>query len=58
MKQYLATLIEGKELSREDTHEIMVNITKQKYNEHQISALLMGIQMHGVTVNELKLSIL
>ena len=53
MKQYLATLIEGKELSREDTHEIMVNITKQKYNEHQISALLMGIQMHGVTVNEL-----
>ncbi len=53
MKQYLATLIEGKELSREDTREIMVNITKEKYNEHQISALLMGIQMHGVTVNEL-----
>ncbi len=44
MKQYLATLIEGKELSREDTREIMVNITKEKYNEHQISALLMGIR--------------
>ena len=53
MKQYLEKLIEGKDLTREETHEIMLNIVEEKYSEHQISALLMGIQMHGATVDEL-----
>ena len=53
MKQYLNMLLEGQQLSREDTHTIMVNMTKEAYNEHQIAALLMGIQMRGATVDEL-----
>ncbi len=53
MKQYLAQLIDGVSLTREQTHEILLNITQQKYNDQQIAALLMGIQMRGVTVDEL-----
>ena len=53
MKQYLLKLIEGATLSREDTHDIMLNMTKEAYNEQQIAALLMALQMHGVTVDEL-----
>lgn len=53
MKEYLIRLIEGHELSRKDTYKIMVNITKECYSEYELSALLMGIQMRGVTVDEL-----
>ena len=53
MKNYLEKLIAGKELDREDTHDIMINITEEKYNDQQIAALLMAIQMHGVSVDEL-----
>ncbi len=53
MKQYLETLLEGQNLSREDTRDILHNIVEQKYNEQQIAALLLGIQMRGVTVDEL-----
>lgn len=40
-------------MSREDTRDIMLNMTKEAYNEQQIAALLMALQMHGVTVDEL-----
>ena len=53
MKNYLEKLVEGKELSREETHDIMIGITQEKYQAEQIAALLMGIQMHGVSVDEL-----
>lgn len=53
MKQYLTKLIEGATLTREDTHAIMLGITEQNYNEHQIAALLMGLQTRGVTVDEM-----
>jgi anthranilate phosphoribosyltransferase len=53
MKNYLEKLVEGKELSREETHDIMIGITQEKYKAEQIAALLMGIQMHGVSVDEL-----
>lgn len=53
MKKYLNKLIGGEVLTREDTHEIMIGITKEKYNECQISALLMALQTRGVTVDEL-----
>jgi len=53
MKQYLLKLIEGETLSQEDTHQIMLNITKEQYNEHQIAALLMAIQTRGATVEEI-----
>ena len=53
MKQYLLKLIDGQTLSREETHTIMLNITKEQYNVQQIAALLMAMQTRGVTVAEL-----
>ncbi|MCD8301704.1 MAG: anthranilate phosphoribosyltransferase [Prevotellaceae bacterium] len=53
MKKYLLRLIDGATLSREDTHEIMLAITQEKYNVQQIAALLMALQTRGVTVDEL-----
>lgn len=53
MKQYLLKLIDGETLSRQDTHQIMLNITQEQYNVQQIAALLMAIQTRGVTVAEL-----
>ncbi|MBR6415193.1 MAG: anthranilate phosphoribosyltransferase [Bacteroidales bacterium] len=53
MKQYLNQIIEGETLSREQTHEIMLGITRQQYNDCQIAALLMALQSRGVTVDEL-----
>ena len=53
MKHYLEKLVEGKELTREETHDIMIGITQEKYKAEQIASLLMGIQMHGVSVDEL-----
>lgn len=53
MKEYLSRLLEGATLSRGDTHRIMLGITQEKYNDAQIAALLMALQMRGVTVDEL-----
>ncbi len=53
MKQYLTKLIGGETLTQEETHQIMLNITKEQYNVQQIAALLMAIQTRGVTVDEL-----
>lgn len=53
MKKYLLKLIEGDTLTREETHEIMIGITKEAYNDNQIAALLMAIQSRGVTVDEI-----
>ena len=53
MKQYLNQLIEGETLTREQTHDILLGITRQEYNDCQIAALLMALQTRGVTVDEL-----
>jgi anthranilate phosphoribosyltransferase len=53
MKKYLNKLIEGEQLTRQDTHNIMLGIVAEKYNECQIAALLMALQTRGVTVDEL-----
>ncbi len=53
MKAYLTRLIEGETLSRSDTHEIMLGITEERYNQQQIAALLMAMQTRGVSVDEL-----
>jgi len=53
MKHYLTKLISGETLSQEETHQIMLNITKEQYNVQQIAALLMAIQSRGATVAEL-----
>ena len=53
MKQYLTQLIEGETLTRTQTHDILLGITRQEYNDCQIAALLMALQTRGVTVDEL-----
>ena len=53
MKQYLNQLIEGESLSRQQTHDILLGITRQEFNDNQIAALLMALQTRGVTVDEL-----
>ena len=53
MKQYLNQLIEGETLTREQTHTLMLGITREAYNDCQIAALLMALQSRGVTVDEL-----
>ena len=53
MKQYLNQLIEGETLTREQTHDILLGITRQEFNDSQIAALLMALQTRGVTVDEL-----
>lgn len=53
MKAYLTRLIKGETLSSQDTHDILIGITQERYNEHQIAAMLMAMQTRGVTVDEL-----
>lgn len=53
MKAFLLKLIGGETLTREETHEIMLGIIAQKYNDSQIAAMLMALQARGVTVDEL-----
>ena len=53
MKKYLEKLLSGETLSREDTRDILLGITREQYNDCQIAALLMGIQTRGATVDEL-----
>ena len=53
MKEYLMKLVEGQTLTRQETHDIMIGITEEKYNDCQIATLLMGMQTRGVTVDEL-----
>ncbi|MBO7120293.1 MAG: anthranilate phosphoribosyltransferase [Bacteroidaceae bacterium] len=53
MKQYLQRLLHGETLSRQDTHNILVGITREAYPSEQISALLMALQTRGATVEEM-----
>lgn len=53
MKQILTRLVNHEELTREETKEILINITKEVYPKEQITALLMALQMRGITVDEL-----
>jgi anthranilate phosphoribosyltransferase len=53
MKQILSRLINHEELTREETRQIIFDITQGKFSDPQIAALLMGIQMRGITVDEL-----
>ena len=53
MKEYLLKLTDGETLTRQETHDILVGITEEKYNNCQIASLLMGMQTRSVTVEEL-----
>ena len=53
MKDILNRMLNHEELTRDETRQIIVAITKGEIPEQQITALLTGLQMRGVTVNEL-----
>ncbi len=53
MKKYLDRLVSGATLTREETCDIMLNITREAYPSEQIASLLMALQVRGVTVDEL-----
>lgn len=53
MKQILERVLNQEELTREETKEILIGITQEKYAKEQITALLTALQMRGVTVDEL-----
>lgn len=53
MKDYLNRILNHEELTREETKDILVGITQGRYPNEQITALLTGLQMRGITVDEL-----
>lgn len=53
MKQILTRLIENETLTREETRQIMLDITKEKYTDVQITAFLTTLLMRGIEVDEL-----
>jgi len=46
-------LLGHEELTRQEAKEILIGITKNSYNDAEISALLTAIQMRGISVDEL-----
>lgn len=53
MDNILKKLANQETFSKDQAKEILIEITKQKYSNEQIAAILMGIQMRGVTVEEI-----
>ncbi|MBQ5997291.1 MAG: anthranilate phosphoribosyltransferase, partial [Bacteroidales bacterium] len=53
MKTILDKMLNHEELTREETKNVLVGITKGEYPNEQITALLTGLQMRGITVDEL-----
>lgn len=53
MKEILNRILNHEELTREETKSILIGITKEQYHAEQITALLTGLQMRGITVDEL-----
>lgn len=49
MKQLLSRLVAGEYPTREEIKQVMLNITEEKYPTDQIAALLMALQIKGVT---------
>ncbi|MGN1262663.1 MAG: anthranilate phosphoribosyltransferase [Prevotella sp.] len=53
MKEYLDRILNHEMLTREETKNILIGITQSRYSTEQITALLTGLQMRGITVDEL-----
>lgn len=53
MKEILKRVLNNETLTREETHDILIEITKETIPAEQIAALLTALQMRGVTVEEL-----
>src|ERR1044071_3375030 len=54
MKKILQFLFEHKTLSREQAKDVLVNIGKGVYNEHEITAFLTVYLMRSITIEELQ----
>lgn len=54
MKQYLQWLFEHKSLTREQAREVLVQIGKGAYNEHEITAFMTVYLMRTITIAELQ----
>ncbi len=54
IKEILNRLIEHKSLNREQAREVLVNLAKGAYNEHQVAAFLTVYMMRSITVDELE----
>ena len=53
MKEILHRMLNHEELTRQETHDILVGITKSEFPMEQVTALLTALQMRGITVDEL-----
>ena len=53
MKQLLSKMLNHEELTRHEMRNILIGITEEKYPSELIAALLTGLQMRGITVDEL-----
>ena len=53
MKDILNRMLNHEELTREETRDILLGITRSEYPNEQIAALLTALQMRGITVDEL-----
>ena len=53
MKDILNRMLNHEELTREETKNILIGITKSEFPNEQITALLTALQMRGITVDEL-----
>ncbi len=54
MKKILQHLFEHKTLSRQQAKEVLVNISKGIYNEHEVTAFVTVYLMRSITIDELQ----
>lgn len=54
MKKILQILFEHKTLSREQAYDVLLNIGKGVYNEHEITAFMTVYLMRSITIEELQ----
>ena len=53
MNTILNRMLNHEELTREETKDILLGITRNEYPQEQITALITGLQMRGISVDEL-----
>ena len=58
MKNILNRMLNHEELTREETKNIILGITQSEFPEEQITALLTGLQMRGVTEMNFSVSVM
>ena len=54
MKKILNQLFEHEKLSKEQAKEVLVNISKNVYNDAQVAAFISVYHMRGISVEELQ----